>query len=339
MSGERLGFAIVGCGFIGAQHAWAINEGQGGELRVTCDVDLSRAEALAAQYGAEATADFEAVLCRDDVDVVTICTLPVLHAEMAIKVAQAGKHVLVEKPIATTLEEADQMIAACRQGGVKLAVIHQMRFSTVNRRMKELLDAGSIGRPFFIDVTYRTFRPQAYFDRNERGTGKLDGGGAFITHAIHDLDVILAFMGPVRSVMARKGVLGHVMEVEDMGMALFEFESGALGVLTTGTCVKRHYDRTVEIHGLEGTLFHNEKILQHYITRGQPITCEEIGLDAPGTLHKIQIQDLIEAIREDREPVINGEVARRPLALVKAIYESCETGRLVYLVHPVNPVR
>lgn len=331
MGGENLGFAIIGCGFISAQHTWAIKECEGGELRVACDIDLSRAEALAAQYSAEATTDFEVVLCRDDVDVVNICTLPVLHAEMAVKAAQAGKHVLVEKPIATTLEEADCMIAAGRQAGGKLAVIHQMRFSTINQRMKEMLDAGTIGKPFFIDVTYRTFRPQAYFDGNERGTGKLDGGGAFITHAIHDLDVILMLMGPVRSVMARKAVLGHVMEVEDMGVALFEFESGSMGVLSTGTCVKRHHDRTVEIHGPEGTLFHNEKVLEHYITRGQPITYEEIGLDAPGTLHKVQIQDLIEAIREDREPVINGEVARRPLALVRAIYESCENGRLVHL--------
>ena len=331
MSGGRLGFAIIGCGFISAQHAWAIRACQDGELRVACDIDPSRAEVLAAQYGAEATTDFQAVLRRDDVDVVNICTLPVLHAEMAIKAAQAGKHVLVEKPIATTLEEADRMIATCRQAGVKLAVIHQLRFSTINRRMKELLDTGTIGEPFFIDITYRTFRPQAYFDRNERGTGKLDGGGAFITHAIHDLDVMLMFMGPVRSVMARKAVLGHRMEVEDMGVALFEFESGALGMLSTGTCVKRHHDRTVEIHGPKGTLFHNEKVLEHYIAPDQPIICEEIGLDAPGTLHKVQIQDLIEAIREDREPVINGEVARRPLVLVKAIYESCESGQLVYL--------
>jgi len=331
MGNKGLGFAIIGCGFISAQHAWAIKGSEGGELRVTCDIDRGRAEALAAQYGAEAITDFEAVLHRDDVDVVSICTLPVLHAEMAVRAAQAGKHVLVEKPIATTLEEADRMIAAARQAGIKLAVIHQMRFSTINRRMKELLDAGTIGRPFFIDVTYRTFRPQAYFDANERGTGKLDGGGAFITHAIHDLDVLLMFMGPVRSVMARKAVLGHVMEVEDMGVAMFEFESGAMGILSTGTCVKRHHDRTVEIHGPEGTLFHNEKVLEHYISRGKPITYEEIGLDAPGTLHQIQIQDLIQAIREDREPVINGEVARQPLALVKAIYESCETDRPVYL--------
>jgi len=326
MENRRLGFALVGCGFISAQHGWAIQQSSAGEVRVVCDIDAARAVARAEEYGAEATTDFEEVLRRDDVDVVNILTLPVLHAEIAIKAAQAGKHVLVEKPIATTLEEADRMIQACREAGVKLVVIHQMRLSTINQRMKQLVEADTIGTPFFIDVTYRTFRPQVYFDRNERGTGKLDGGGAFITHAIHDLDVILMFMGAVRSVMARKAVLGHDMEVEDMGMALFEFESGAMGMLSTSTCVKRHHDRTVEIHGPEGTLFHNEKVLEHYITRGQPITCEEIGPDAPGTLHKIQIEDLIAAIREDREPMINGEIARRPLALVGAIYESCETG-------------
>jgi predicted dehydrogenase len=197
--------------------------------------------------------------------------------------------------------------------------------------MKELLDAGTIGDPFFIDVTYRTFRPQAYFDRNERGTGRLDGGGAFITHAIHDLDVMLMYMGAVKSVMARKAVLGHTMQVEDMGMAMLEFTSGAMGLLSTGTCVKRHHDRTVEIHGADGTLFHNEKVLQHYVTRGRPITYEEIGLDAPGTLHKIQIRDLVDAIHEDREPMVNGEVARRPLALVRAIYDACDTACSVQL--------
>jgi UDP-N-acetyl-2-amino-2-deoxyglucuronate dehydrogenase len=331
MPERKLGFAIIGCGFISAQHAWAIQAAEGSELRVTCDIDLSRAQALAAQYGAEATTDYDAVLRRDDVDVVNICTLPVLHADMAVRAAQAGKHVLVEKPIATTLAEADRMIMACRQAGVKLAVIHQMRFSTIIRRMKEMLDGGTIGKPFFIDVTYRTFRPQSYFDQNERGTGKWDGGGAFITHAIHDLDVMLMLMGPVRSVMARKAVLGHRMQVEDMGAALFEFASGALGVLTTGTCVKRHHDRTIEIHGPEGTLFQNERVLEHYVTRGRPITYEEIGPDAPGTLHKVQVQDLIEAIRQDREPVINGHVARQSLALVQAIYDSCTSERAVHL--------
>ncbi|MCC7352505.1 MAG: Gfo/Idh/MocA family oxidoreductase [Anaerolineae bacterium] len=331
MPERKLGFAIVGCGFISAQHAWAIKESEGSELRVACDIDLSRARALATQYGAEATADFAAVLRRDDVDVVNVCTLPVLHAEMVVQAAQAGKHVLVEKPITTTLAEAERMIAACRQAGVKLAVIHQLRFSTIIRRMKEMLDSGAIGKPFFIDVTYRTFRPQSYFDQNERGTGKWDGGGAFITHAIHDLDVILMLMGPVRSVMARRAVLGHVMQVEDAGGALFEFASGALGVLTTGTCVKRHHDRTVEIHGPEGTLFHNEKVLERYVTRGQPITYAEIAADQPGTLHKIQVQDLIEAIQKDREPVVNGEVAQRSLALVQAIYESCASERAVHL--------
>jgi UDP-N-acetyl-2-amino-2-deoxyglucuronate dehydrogenase len=321
-----LGFALVGCGFISAQHAWAVKQSSGGELRVACDIDAARAEACAAEHGIDATTTYADVLRREDVDVVSILTLPALHAEMAIAAAQAGKHVLVEKPIATTVQEADRMIEACQRAGVKLAVVHQMRLSAVNRRMKELLDAGAIGKPFFIDVTYRTFRPQSYFDRNERGTGKLDGGGAFITHAIHDLDLILMFMGPVRSVVARKAVLGHLMEVEDMGVALFEFESGALGMLSTGTCVKRRHDRTVEIHGPMGTLFHNDKVLEHYTGRGRPITIEEIGLDAPGTLHKLQVQDLIDAIRQDGEPLVPGEAARHSLALVEAIYESSTTG-------------
>jgi predicted dehydrogenase len=331
MNERKLGFAIVGSGFISSQHAWAINELQEAELRVACDIDISRAEALAEPYGAEAVRDFVDVLDRRDVDVVNICTLPVLHAEMTIQAAEAGKHVIVEKPIATTLEEADAMVEVCHRAGVKLMVIHQMRFSTINQRMKEKLDEGLVGKPFFIDLTYRTFRPQSYFDHNERGTGKLDGGGAFITHAIHDLDVMLMLIGPVKSVMAQKAVLDHVMEVEDMGMALFEFENGAMGVFTTGTCVKRHHDRTVEIHGPEGTLFHNEKVLEHYINRGEPITYQEIAPDAPGTLHKIQMSDMMNAIRERREPVMNGRTARRPLALVKAIYESSETGQQVHL--------
>lgn len=331
MDERKLGFAIVGSGFISSQHAWAINELEEAELCVACDIDIGRAQALADPYGAESVRDFKDVLDRQVVDVVNVCTLPVLHANMTIQAAAAGKHVIVEKPIATTLQEADAMIDACNRAGVKLMVIHQMRFSRINQSMKEKLGADFIGEPFFIDLTYRTFRPQSYFDYNERGTGKLDGGGAFITHAIHDLDVMLMLMGPVKSVMAQKAVLGHVMEVEDMGTALFEFETGAMGVLTTGTCVKRHHDRTVEIHGPKGTLFHNERRLEYYINRGAPITYQEIAPDAPGTLHKIQIADMIGAIREQREPVVNGVTARRPLALVKAIYESSETGRQVHL--------
>jgi predicted dehydrogenase len=250
---------------------------------------------------------------------------------MAVRAAQAGKHILVEKPIATSTAEADRMIAAAREAGVRLAVIHQLRFAAINRRAAELLKAGAIGSPYFVDIAYRTFRPQSYFDQNERGTGRLDGGGAFITHAIHDLDLMLMFMGPVRSVLARTAVLGHRMAVEDAGIALFEFKSGALGVLSTGTCIKRRHDRTVEIHGSEGTLAHNEKVLEHYVGRGRPIMSEEFGAEPPGALHKIQIQDLVQAIREGREPVVNGEAARRPLALVEAIYASSRELRPVFL--------
>lgn len=330
-SDRQIGFAIIGCGFIAAQHAQAIAASSGGRLLAACDLLTERAEALAGRHGAAAVTDYEAVLSREDVDVVDICTLPVQHADMAIRAAAAGKHVLVEKPISTSVGEADRMLAACRAAGSKLAVIHQLRFAAINRRMLDLLHAGAIGRPLFAAMDYRTFRPQSYFDHNERGTGRLDGGGAFLTHAIHDLDLMTLFMGPVQDVMARKAIVGHEMSVEDIGVAHFQFASGALGVLSTGTCVKRHHDRTMEIHGMEGTLSHNEKVLEHYITRGRQIVLEEFSPEAPGLLHQVQIQDLIDAIREDREPVVDGAAARRALALVEAIYESCRRGCTVQL--------
>lgn len=328
----EIGFAIVGCGFIAAQHAQAIAASRGGRLRVACDLRPERADALAARYGAEAVTHYEAVLGREDVDVVDICTLPAQHADMAVRAAAAGKHVLVEKPISTSTGEADRMLAACRAAGRTLAVIHQLRFAAINQRMLALLQAGVIGAPLFVDINYRTYRPQSYFDLNERGTGRLDGGGAFLTHGIHDLDLMTMFMGPVRDVMARKAVLGHAMSVEDIGVAHFQFASGALGVLSTGTCVKRHHDRTIEIHGTEGTLAHNEKTLEHYITRGRQITLEEFTPEAPGMLHRVQIQDLVDAIREDREPLVNGLAARQAVALVEAIYESCRRGCAVGLL-------
>ena len=224
MSAE-IGFGIVGAGMVARYHARAIAETPGARLAAICRADASRADEAAAELGVPCEASLEALLERPDVDAVCLCTPSGLHAEQALAAARAGKHVLVEKPMALRLADADAMIAACRDAGVRLGVALQRRTDPASRALHDAIRAGELGSLVLGTATVPYFRPQSYYDSAAwRGTWSLDGGGALMNQGIHLVDLLLWLMGGEAEVVgASGGVAQHEIEVEDCVVAALRF--------------------------------------------------------------------------------------------------------------------
>ena len=350
MAGRTYGFAIVGCGVIAPFHARSIADLPNAELRAVVDVVPETARRRVEEFGGEAYTDLDAALARPDIDVVCVCVPSGLHAEIGVRAANAGKHVVVEKPIDISLAAADRLIAAGRRNGVKLAVISQHRFDPGIQQVRAALDAGRFGRLVLSDAIIKWYRTQQYYDSGDwRGTWELDGGGALMNQGVHYIDQLQWMMGPVEQIVARTATAAHEIAVEDVGLALLTFANGALGVIEGSTAVYPGLRERLEITGTGGTAivedgqvkvweFKDEKgEAAAYGSKVKSDASAEQGAAAadPAALqvagHRAQIADLLAAVEEDRDPFITGEEARKPLEIILAIYESARTGREVTL--------
>ncbi|MBO0694176.1 MAG: Gfo/Idh/MocA family oxidoreductase [Acidimicrobiaceae bacterium] len=350
MAGREHGFAIVGCGVIGPSHARAIQALPNAHLVAAVDVVEEKARELTDKFGGDPETDLDRVLGRPDVDVVCVCVPSGLHAEVGCRAAEAGKHVLVEKPIDITLEAADRLIATARRSGVRLSVVSQYRFAPDIRRVRELIDGGRLGRPVLGDAIVKWYRTQGYYDSGDwRGTWALDGGGCLMNQGIHYIDLLQWLMGPVKTVTAQTATLGHTVEVEDVALAMVQFESGAVGVIEGSTAIYPGLPERLEISGQTGTVIvesarlvlcelQDEKgEVGSYGAKGRSREQQSATSTSadPAALslssHLPQIAELLDAIESDRDPFITGEAGRRPLEIILAIYESARQGRPVQL--------
>lgn len=357
---EKTGFAIIGAGVIGPFHARAIASLPDARLVAVYDIIPEAAQKLAAEFGAEAMTDLDALLARDDIQVVNVCVPSGLHAEIGIKAAQAGKHVVCEKPIDITLDAADRLIAACEAAGVKLQVISQHRFGAGMQRLKRAIEDGTFGRIVMGNAETFWYRSQAYYDSGGwRGTWSLDGGGALMNQGVHYVDLLQWAMGPIVGVTAKTGTLAHErIEVEDVAVAVLEYASGAVGTLMATTDAFPGYTCKLEIVGTEGSAILEDGEIKAWNLKAElgetgayGRSKEEKKADAakngnagagaadPAAIswggHAIEIHDMIEAIRDDRDVVLPGREARKALELILAVYRSAETGREVEM--PMNP--
>lgn len=341
-------FGIVGCGVIAPTHARCIAELPGAELSAVCDLIPEKAASLAQQYPADVYTDYEKMFAREDIDVVTVLTPSGLHAEIGIAAARAGKHVIVEKPMDISIERADALIQACRAAGVKLCVISQHRFDPAIVALKQAVVAGRLGQLNFGGSHTKWYRSQAYYDGGDwRGTWALDGGGALINQSIHYVDLLQYIMGPVSELHAYCATRAHErIEVEDLAVASLKFASGALGLLEGSTCAYPGFCARLDIYGSDGSvIIENDAVSQWRMRDGEsnPVPAQETGFiggtsskDIWHHSHRRQIGDMIEAIREDRDPLVNGAEGRKPLEIVTGVYESARTGAPVRLMEPVK---
>jgi UDP-N-acetyl-2-amino-2-deoxyglucuronate dehydrogenase len=338
---QPLKFAIVGCGVIAPTHALSIAELPDVTLVAVCDIVREKAELLAETYPADVYTDYSEMLRRADIDVVCVLTPSGLHAEVGIAAARVGKHVIVEKPMDVSLAAADALIAACREAGVKLCCISQHRFDPAMMALKQAVVDGRLGRLNFGGSHTKWYRSQGYYDSGDwRGTWAMDGGGALINQSIHYVDMLQYILGPVDEIHAYTATLAHErIEVEDIAVAAIKFRSGALGLLEGSTLAYPGFFARLDVNGTFGSVvIENDQVKDWALMSGDacPVEAEAtsfIGGSSSKNIwhhsHRRQIADMIQAIREDREPLVNGEEGRKPLEIVLAVYESARTGRTI----------
>ena len=344
--GNDLGIAIVGAGIVARYHAQAIAQAAGARLVAVSRSDAAKAAEASAEFGVPCETSVAALLARPDVDAVAICTPSGQHAEHAIAALRAGKHVLVEKPMALTLADADAMIAAAREAKVRLGVAFQRRTEPAYQAVRGAIGEGALGSLVMGAAAVPYFRSQDYYRSAAwRGTWALDGGGALMNQGIHLADLLLWFMGEVVEVTARADTLAHPIEVEDNLACTLAFRNGALGAIYATTAAAPGFPHRVEVYGTEGGVQIEGEALVRWNARTpapQGLASVESGAAAAGsgasptgiavTGHARLMADFVAAVREDRPPLVGGEEGRRSLALVLAIYESARTGHAVRLV-------
>jgi UDP-N-acetyl-2-amino-2-deoxyglucuronate dehydrogenase len=350
---ERLRFGILGCGVIGPHHARAIAGLDSAELVAVADVVPELAEELAGEYECSWHTSLEAMLSGADLDAVCVCTPSGMHADDAVAALRAGKDVVIEKPVDVTLKAADRLLDVQRSTGRRVAVVSQHRFDAATRAVHEAVSNGEFGRLTSGSAEVRWWRSQSYYDSGGwRGTWELDGGGVLINQAIHSIDLLQWLMGPVVEVTAYTGLLAHErIEVEDTAVAILTFAGGALGTIVATTAAYPGLTARIAVHGDRGSAVIDDDELRYFHAAGEgqegeaygggenqaEKVMEQYGASGsgpgagadPGSLsmaHRDQIQDFVEAVREGREPSINVEEGRKPLAIISAIYESVRTG-------------
>lgn len=331
---------------IGGFHAKAIEAMQGGELGGVADRVVERANAFAEEYNTKAYESVDAMLADSEIELVTIGTPSGAHFEPAMAAIEAGKHVIIEKPLEITTERIDQMMDLAKKQNVTLAAVLNRRFHLGMDAFKAAADAERFGKLTSASAYVKWYRDQAYYDSaGWRGTWALDGGGALMNQSIHTIDALLYLAGPVKSVQANTACLAHTdIEVEDIAVAILEFENGARGVIEGSTCTwsKDGHPARVQLAGTEGSVFLADESFEIWDfmnetseddeIRGKFMKGAETGLGAndPSAInsyqHQRNFEEVVASIKEGREPSTSATEARKSVELIQAIYESAQSG-------------
>ena len=339
---KPLGVGVIGLGSISGHHIKSIMELDDCKLVAVSSRNKSKLKSVAEQYQVDTYTDYHQLMQHPELDVVCICTPSGSHLEPALAAASAGKHVITEKPLEITVERGLKMIQACEKANVSLACIFQNRYSPDYRRLCTAIEEGELGKPVLGNAYIKWFRDQPYYDAADwRGTLQGDGGAALINQAIHTIDLLLNVMGPVKSVFGKTKTLAHDIEGEDLGVAILEFESGALGTIEGSTAIYGGYPEKLEIHGAQGNIIlEGGKITEWRSKTGNRLSTAETATGATGSadpiaidykLHKNQISEIIQHICEGKEPILNGREGLKSLAVIEAIYQSSKSGKQILL--------
>jgi predicted dehydrogenase len=346
-----LRFAIVGCGMIARFHARALKEVLGARLVALVSSHPENAVKMVETIGldCDVSTDLSQVLRRQDVDALIVTTPSGAHLEPAVAAAEAGKHVVVEKPLEITVERCDRIIEACERNRVQLCTIFPSRFGDANLQLKAAVDGGRFGRLTLGETTCKWWRAQSYYDEGGwKGTRALDGGGALMNQAIHNVDLLNWVMGPVTHVSGFTATLAHErIEVEDTAVACLRFASGALGVIQAATSVHPGLPKAIAVHGDRGTVvIEQDDILRWELSpetaedraikeRFAQKTAASGGASDPAAIshagHVRQLSDFVQAVKGGRAPIVDGREGRKAVEIILAIYRSAATGKTIEL--------
>jgi UDP-N-acetyl-2-amino-2-deoxyglucuronate dehydrogenase len=341
MTHRTFDIALVGCGRISKNHFDAIAKTDGLRLSAVCDVDAARARTAGEAYGVPWFTSHEELLASAPCDIVALCTPSGLHAPQGVLAARAGKHVLSEKPMATTLAGADDLVEACDAAGVQLFVVKQNRLNPPVQLLRRAVDKGRFGRIFLANVTVRWQRPQEYYDAAPwRGTWEFDGG-AIMNQASHYVDLIQWLVGPVESVVAKTATQARHIEAEDSGAAVLRFRSGALGVVEVNVLTyPRNLEGSITILGekgsvkIGGTAVNKVEHWQFAEYDDDDKLVDSVSTNPPnvyGFGHIGYYANVLAVLRGEAKPDTDGRAGRKSLELILAMYESAKTGQTVPL--------
>jgi predicted dehydrogenase len=331
-----LNVGLIGTGAIANLHARAYKN-IGYTLRACTDVNPDAGRRFATDHGAEFFESYEAVCRHPDVDFVDVCTFPDFRLQPLEICAAHGKHIQVQKPIATTVETARRMIDTAKQAGVLLAVVSQHRFDESSQFLDGAIKDGRLGRILQCDAYVKWHRSDDYYARPGKGTWAVEGGGALVNQAVHQVDLLRWLVGPVRDVWGTWQLgAAHQIESEDVLSAVLRFANGATGVIQASTACWPGYPERVEIHGTRGTAIVTGDRLTTWDVQndhgGTPPISDQAASGASDPMaislepFERQFRDFAEAIRTGRPPAVSGHDGLLALELVDAIYRACRTG-------------
>jgi len=339
-----MNFALVGCGRISVKHSELLGNGKinNAKLVAVCDIDEQKAQKVGNKYNVPYYTDYHKMMQTEPIDVVSVLTESGNHARDVINLAKYKKHIVVEKPMALTLDDADDMIRACAENNCKLFVVKQNRFNQPVVKLRQALEAGRFGKLVMGTIRVRWCRKQEYYNQDKwRGTWALDGG-VLSNQASHHIDLLQWMLGDVESVFAKSTTALVNIEAEDTAVAILKFRNGALGIIETTTAT-----RPVDLEGSLSVLGEKGSVeisgfavneVRHWnftdpIPEDQDIK-NKYSVNPPnvyGFGHHAYYQDVVDAIENNKKSLVEGLDGRKSLELISAIYESIETGKEVFL--------
>lgn len=334
---------------MGGHHCLAIREARGAELAAVCDIHPERLQQRVAEFGVKGYARYQDLLKDPDIDVVSIVTESGNHTAMGVAAARAGKHIVVEKPVDITPERISRLEAAVKDAGIKCGCIFQSRMSPCNVALKKAIVQGKLGRIIGMHGSLPWFRGPDYFSGPFgpwRGTWKLDGGGSMMNQGIHTVDLLIFLAGRVSKACGFYDVFDHAIEAEDHAVGCLQFENGALGTIYTTTCAKPEGAQQIYGFGTKGSFKkegeslvlcemgsprEREAMMSRYGNQRTDDAASKDPMAVATYGHRVLMEDMVKAIREDREPAIPLAEARHAVEVVCAIYKAARTRKVVDL--------
>lgn len=342
-STPTVSFGILGCGMIANFHAKAIEMTENAVLVGACSKSSASAERFCQEYSVRKFDSYPDMLACPDIDAVAICTPSGDHARQVLQALDAGKHVVVEKPMCITLGECDAVIRKAEETGRKVCVISQHRFSDGIQEIKRALDAGELGKVYSTQLTMHYFRSQAYYDSAAwRGTWALDGGGVLMNQGIHGVDMLCYLFGPAKTVSGFARTLGHDIEVEDTAATAIQFESGVLGTIDASTCCAPGFPQRIVINCEKGRIVTQDNAIMEWTL---PTPCQipvgqTVGGSGAGdpkaifvTNHARQFGNFVDSILSGAPLNSDARAGRLPLEIILGTYQSSQEEKTVQIQH------
>ena len=337
-----LGIGIIGTGSIVHTYLKCIEELKGTKLIGLYTASEKRVEGAEKLFKVPVSNDLQTFLDNPEIDLVCICNVSGLHGKMTIGAAQAGKHVLCEKPLEVTTQKIDEVLKVCYENKVLLGCTLQNRFTNDYRAVERVVKERSLGKLLLGNAHINWYRSTAYYANSPwRGTLRYDGGAAFMNQGIHTIDLLLNLMGDVTSVFGNMKTLVHQIECEDVGTGILNFKNGATGTITAGTALFPGYPERLEIFGEKGSILMEGGSIKAWNVEGvlapenKDLKENSSGAADPSNIghlnHKSVLHDMVNAIRENGKPMVDGAEARKAVEVITSLYKSSKEEKLIYL--------